>query len=306
MDTDSLDRQTSRGLVLPWGWLSLGLTVVAISALGTLAVIAKREGADTLSTIALALAVLSFAAQLIVSLAQAFNGTQQVAQADRVNADTRASLAAIRATSDALLVNQREQFSEVLRAALKIAVPAAVQDVEEAGAGGENDDSRVQVTEDSIRSLEERLSVRINEALRNIRTQADDPSINAPRPISPTLIRMTTYPTIRRGLELLELLNNLSPQESALFTKWATRTLRTVQQSSSSRPIIPNFVIRGPIDHDLNKLVELGLLTLQDHFRKGEESERRLLRLTDLGIEVASLILGEGDKPAWLEAAGRK
>jgi hypothetical protein len=49
------------GLTIPWAWLSVGLFMLAISAIGTLAVITKRTNADTLSTIALALAVLAFA-----------------------------------------------------------------------------------------------------------------------------------------------------------------------------------------------------------------------------------------------------
>lgn len=295
MDSDSLDRQTPQGLVLPWGWLSLALTIVTISALGTLAVVAKREGADTLSTIALALAVLSFSAQLIVSLAQAFNGTQQVAQADRVNADTRASLAAIRATSDALLVNQREQFSEVLHAALKIAVPAAVQDVEEAGTGGAAGDAEVQITEDAIKNLEERLSVRITEALRHVRTQSIPSS--GVRNTGQAKIRMLSYPSETRGLELLDMLNKLSPQEIAVLNKWITRTLGIVNRRNTDS--IPGIVQRGQIASDEKKLQELGLI---DIVHRG--SNEHSIRLTSLGIEMASLILQPGVKPSWLESEG--
>lgn len=70
----------SPGFKVPWGALSIGLAAIAIAYLGTLVVIASAQNIDALSTVALALAVLAFAAQLIVSLAQASAGAQQIAQ----------------------------------------------------------------------------------------------------------------------------------------------------------------------------------------------------------------------------------
>src|SRR5262245_48417207 len=101
------DKPERKGFVVPWGGLSLSLSVLALALLGTLAVVVKKESADVLSTIALALAIVSFSAQLIIALAQAYNGILQVSQADRVNADTRSSLTEIRTINSALLANQR-------------------------------------------------------------------------------------------------------------------------------------------------------------------------------------------------------
>jgi hypothetical protein len=294
MTADPSKEQRQGGLIVPWGWLSLGLTIVSIAALGTLAVIAKKQGADSLSTIALALAILSFAAQLIVALAQAYNGTLQVSQAGRVNADTRSSLAEIRATSEALLSNQREQFSEVLHAALKIAVPAAVQDVEIS----EDSESHIKDTdsgtaEDAVKNLEERLMVRLEEALRPSRTAISSPAPERHRP-SPLYDKITTFPDERRGRELVAILNQLKPQEAGLFARFAADMLNRARQGGS-----PALITRVTKD-SMRKLEELGFIKIRKMTAPAGLPERDRLTLTDLGAEVASLILGNGPEPDWL------
>jgi hypothetical protein len=295
MTTDSSQPKRQNALVLPWGWLSLGLTTVTIAALGTLAVVAKKQGADTLSTIALALAILSFAAQLIVALAQAYNGTLQVSQAGQVNADTRSSLAEIRATSQALLSNQREQFSEVLRAALKVAVPAAVQDVETAQAGGGDEGINGESAHESSQDLEDRLIVRLNEAL----SQAGTPSntlLAVDR--SPTRLygRITTYPDEDRGRELLAILKALTPQEAAIFGRLATRVMERAQRGEPARLAVKTSGLKEA----MKKLQERGLIRLRERPIEDDSMRHYWLDLTDLGVGLASLILGRGREPEWL------
>ncbi|MFI6760598.1 hypothetical protein ACIBF5_15830 [Micromonospora sp. NPDC050417] len=139
-------------LTVHWKWVSLTLAIIALTAIGVLSVIVGTNDVDTLSTIALALAVLAFAAQLIVSLAQGMAGAQQLAQAERVNADTQAALAALRATSDAMLATQREHFGQVLQAALNRAVPAAVNDLaaNKAGRVGEKATEQTEELQEAI------------------------------------------------------------------------------------------------------------------------------------------------------------
>ena len=276
------------GLVIPWGWASLILAIVAISALGTLAVIAKKQSADSLSTIALALAVLSFAAQLIITLAQGYNSVLQVAQADRVNVDTRASLVEIRATANSLLVNQRDQFSEVLRAALKSAIPAAVEDVAEI-----DDEDGVAADRDSNRQLEERLYYRLNQQLYNPRKPSVDQfAISEP---SPLYDQLRTYPTSEaRGRELAAILNDMSPSESAIFGRNSSLIRSRAEQGKDPWVTLTDT-------HGINtKLQERGLVTLEKIGKNSEGKDRFRLKLTDLGIELASLFLGSPPSPDWL------
>jgi hypothetical protein len=125
-------------------------------------VVAHKTSADLLSTVALALAVLSFAAQLIVSLAQGYSGAQQVAQVERVNTNTQSALQGLRAASDALLVTQREHFAQVLSAALRTAVPEAV---EEATSGSDGEPTRT-IDADDLARLESTLLRSLDSALR--------------------------------------------------------------------------------------------------------------------------------------------
>lgn len=105
---------------LSWPTLSIVLAILGLGSLGTLVVIVSVKDVDLLATVALALAILSFAAQLIVSMIQTESNA-------KLNGDTKAALASIRATADALLSNQSDQFNRVLGAALRL-IPAAVED----------------------------------------------------------------------------------------------------------------------------------------------------------------------------------
>jgi hypothetical protein len=288
------------GLNLAWGWLSIGLAIVAISALGALAVVAEKDSADILSTVALALAILSFSAQLIVALAQSYNGSQQIAQADQVNAATRASLAEIRATSNALLSNQREQFSEVLKAALHSAVPAAVKDVE--ATAGKDDDAEFggNGPDSTSQELEDRLIARLNEALSRPSVPSP-PAVELRRSPTPLYRRIRSYPTEPRGRELLEILEQFTPEEALVFGRWATRLMERNEQGFSRVAM----VARGAETGAINNLVEKGLFTRTARSGSSEPGvTRSWLEMTDLGAELASLLLGEGETPAWLAQKG--
>ena len=280
------------GLVLPWGWLSIGLAVVAIAALGTLAVVSKKQSADSLSTIALALAILSFSAQLIVTLAQSYNGSLQLAQADQVNADTKSSLAAIRATSDALLSNQRDQFGQVLHAALRSAVPAAVEDVSNADASKDGELSSAE-SEERVAALEDRLLVRLDEALKERSPRQVQVT---PSPKNEKYRTLRTYPPEQRGKELLRILRNLTPQESIAFTKFVTSVTEQLGRGGPGRINLFNV---GP-SNGLHSLNEKGLIRLQRLEPAEGMANRYSVRLTELGEEVASLIVGSGPEPDWL------
>ena len=102
--------------------------ILTITSLGTLAVVVKKEAADTLSTIALALAILSFSAQLSSCSLKRTMGCCKLLSRP-CECYTIASLAEIRPPVTRCFQTQTEQFGTVLHAALKIAIPAAVEDV---------------------------------------------------------------------------------------------------------------------------------------------------------------------------------
>ncbi|MEW2331494.1 hypothetical protein AB0880_27240 [Micromonospora chersina] len=99
--------------------------MIAIDALGR-SQQSSAKNVDTLSTIALALAVLAFAAQLIVSLAQGMAGAQQVAQTERINADTAVSPCCASGQQRCITNHSARTLSKVLSAMLERAAPEAV------------------------------------------------------------------------------------------------------------------------------------------------------------------------------------
>lgn len=161
------EHDRSSGFKIPWNTLAVGLGTITAASLGTLVVVASVQNVDALSTVALALAVLAFAAQLVVSLAQASAGAQQIAQAERINAATQSALADLRATSQSQLVNQKEIFSQVLRAAL----PEVAQEISEDAVSSGGD-----TREFDAAAIEVILESAINRALANYgATPAVDP-----------------------------------------------------------------------------------------------------------------------------------
>jgi hypothetical protein len=299
MITEPDQEKNKIGLTLPWGSLSLGLAVIAIAALGTLAVIARKQNADSLSTIALALAILSFSAQLIITLAQSFNGAQQLTQADQVNADTKSSLAAIRATSEALLTNQRDQFAQVLHAALRSAVPAAVEDIENSETDA-NGKETISTFEERVGALEHRLLVRIDEALADRAQNTSSASVpslpsSTARGNAEAYREFTTFPSEERGKQLLEILQNLTPQEAAEFGKIATQTAERLREGRIGR-----VLKRGEMPDTVRRLETHGFVDVRS-LGTGTPRAEYAVTLTKLGREVAGLIVGRQPIPDWLQ-----
>jgi hypothetical protein len=222
-----------------------------------------------------------------------------------VNAETRASLAEIRAASDALLSNQREQFSEVLHAALKTAVPEAVMDI--SVQDGYNDGDGTPILE----NLEDRLMVRIWDALEDAPRIGASPATNyrltaghlngdirRQRRSDPIYARLSRYPDEKRGLEILPILNNLNPQEATAFGRIATQISEKARHGEGSRLAITTS---GRPRESLRRLVELNLIRMtESSIGDSRSSSKHWIELTDLGVDVASLVLGQGSVPVWL------
>lgn len=138
-------------LTVPWRLVSVGLAVMTVAALAALVTVASINDADELSTVALALAVLAFAAQLVVSLAQGQAATRQEAENRRIASDTQAALAEIRASTAGLMTTVGTQYDRVLDAVLRT-LPAAVAEQAEDGVVIDREALRAQVEEELRRS----------------------------------------------------------------------------------------------------------------------------------------------------------
>lgn len=104
------DAETSTSdFVVSWKKVAIVSTLATLGLLATLAIVGARVGAAALSTTALSLAIIAFAAQLIVYIAQTADTSEMRRQAFEVNASTQSSLSQIRTTvekSDLMLRDQ--------------------------------------------------------------------------------------------------------------------------------------------------------------------------------------------------------
>lgn len=123
----------SDNVVIPWQRVAFAFGLVAVAALATLVVVTAVKQSDLLSTVALALAILAFAAQLAIAIVQSQAAVEQRGRLEQINGDTRALLADIRATTSGVLTTVQTHFETVLRHALGEAIPEAVGESVEGG-----------------------------------------------------------------------------------------------------------------------------------------------------------------------------
>ncbi|MDX5458613.1 hypothetical protein ACGFI5_22425 [Micromonospora tulbaghiae] len=250
---------------------------------------------DTLSTIALALAVIAFAAQLIVSLAQGMAGAQQIAQVERVNADTQSALAALRATSDALLATQKEHFGEVLRAALSKAVPEAV----ELTLSEDNDNTDSLNEERQRQQLQEEILRRVTDIVRQtpevLPRLPSQPALKNEQ--SPEYQILNSFPDEGEGREFARILKTLTPWEAQGLARIAMEARKRVQAGISAKQPARRRA-NGDWGPALTGLAEKDLLRFEH--RDAEGSDRYWMQLTEKGLGVARLMVAPGNHPLWL------
>ncbi|WFE47128.1 hypothetical protein [Verrucosispora sp. WMMD1129] len=243
---------------------------------------------DTLSTIALGLAILAFVAQLIVSLAQGMSGAQQVMQAERINADTQSALAALRATSDALLVTQREHFSKVLTAALARAVPEAVDETlaEVSGESGQ-----AEATPEQLDQLQAAILARVEDLLdRSPRFHSKNVGSRLGAP-DPLYFEFARKPDPGRVRDLMEIYQSLSPRAQSVFHSAANRAIRAAREGSRNAATHLKLLSSGTIPDAHAELQEKGLISLGE-VRQRDGAASTSYRITPLGVEVARLQSG--------------
>lgn len=165
------------------------LLCVALSSLASLAVVATVKEADALSTVALALAVLAFAAQLIVSLAQERSAASQVRDTSRINAETHALLSELRAQGASMASVQAAQFDKLLDRAI---TPAIVDAALSASTGEIDDDAR---------DSEQRVEIDPDVFAANLRTEAERSFVSSSSPTGPKDLQLATAAELEDVLE---------------------------------------------------------------------------------------------------------
>ncbi|WP_433387136.1 hypothetical protein [Micromonospora sp. KLBMP9576] len=272
------DQEAKRpGLHVPWSWLSLSLFVVSVTSLGTLSVIVSVKDVDLLSTIALALAVLAFAAQLIVSLAQAQGSAQQLTQTERVNSQTQSALAEVRSTANALLTNQSDQFNKILSALLRSATEDAVREATEASV------DTTGTPPGQVEALDpETVAELVEERVKRLLFSQSNPHRSSGPELRPYVLLSEDL-----GTKAMEVFHRIGPEALLVFT---TMVVRNGVESNS-------IIITRPEMVEIPALQELTDARLIRSM--GSLKTRERYTLTATGKLLASLILGDNFRNAW-------
>ncbi|WP_146766759.1 hypothetical protein [Micromonospora noduli] len=234
-----------------------------------------------LSTIALALAVLAFAAQLIVSLAQAQGSAQQLTQTERVNSETQSALAEVRSTANALLTNQSDQFNKVLSALLRSATEDAVREVAEAASSGPTGQAAPQAESIDPEAVAERVEIRVRQLLAN-HQQGDG--------VGRSKVFDRDRAPLPEGLgrTAVRLFRELDPNAVLLFTSIVYGMRRR-----NARHFMAGTSIRS--SEIFNTLMSLDLFVFTGTTMKSDPQ----IALSPTGSMVADLIFGSHHVAAW-------
>lgn len=327
------ERAPSAVLTVRWSVVALAMGILALGALGTLTAIVSIKDVDTLSTVALALAVVSFAAQLIVTMAQAHQSAQ-------VNGETRAALGEMRANTDSLLSNQTDQYDMLLRALVGKA-PAVVEDavadveavVQESGADAAADEGMSDSTRSQrVSLLEDALQTRLTAAIaESIAASAADPTSRA---LADYLTRskrqhlsaiqdndeittrrdrerraranhrnewnalMAKYPSREEGEPVAEKLRSLSPRAIRMLSGQIASAARMAAELGTMTALAPEV---DPTDISnvaaLRQLSDAGFIDISPL----NTSE---FRMTPRGLIALRILNAEGERPTWAHSLG--
>lgn len=273
--------------------LTLTLTAVALSLLGALVVVATVSKADSLSTVALVLAVLAFGAQLIVTAAQSASANEQYRQVTRLYEDTRGVLQRIRAQSKMLLANQSEQFNKILDHVLS---PSAIESAVAEARGTADDDESPSPESTSTADASEIAKLLRAEAERALDRDrpARDRGLNA----STDRRELRRFPREEEGKEVAVRFGKLSEE--------AKDYLRAVAERATKSPDIPLHIgqlLNGDIASQpafMHELAKAGFVELEPYRRQGVTRTGR--KLTDDALVAVRFFTGHGVVPDYLRS----
>ncbi|MGA3486383.1 hypothetical protein ACK8GG_00015 [Micromonosporaceae bacterium DT55] len=273
-------RQPSATVTLKWSVVAFASSSVALSAIGTLVVIAWYKNVDGLSTIALLLAILAFILQIVVFIAQSWTSGQQMVQSQAINADTRALLGELRESTNNTNQMLNQQYDKMLNRFLFTAEKTVG-----ASAGGAD---RI-----DFEKLRERLQENLSQVRAEVMHAPTTPYRAAPRTPSAQQKRISrrlqTLPKDPSALDShLEILEKLSPA--------ALAALRDLGRDFITSTRSGTYV--GYPEEWMDKASELYESDL------GRESVspdgEPIIVLTSLGLDVARIVVSNEDGPEGL------
>lgn len=269
--------QPSPNMTLSWQWVTYVVTLIALSLGATLTIVVSTKDVDLLSTVALALAILAFVAQLLVYVADSASDIRQSQQNLQINAQTKEVLTELQTRTQGSESIMKDQFDRVLKYVLREEMSVAAG--HESGGTGLIEPSE-QLPMSS--SPEAWLTSSVRRAL-------------TPNPSDATLRKVWVYPTGREAAELVQALADRSPLAIAWFASIAE--LEIISRRLGIEPLGMNLGDHTPFT---DELVKAGLV-LKGHDAQGVKRAS----LTDRGREVMRAYRGFGRVPDEILLANR-
>lgn len=245
--------------------------LVAIASLAALAIVASIDDADALSTVALALAILAFVVQIMIFIAQAWSGGQQLSQSHELNAGTMAALSELRTRASGTEQILARQVDTAMRFAFER--------------------SQVELRKRDLPP--DQAAEELEDALPDELPVARPEVSNTDRRI---LERLFSFPTPEEAEDLLPHFVNLSPLAGS-----SLRFMAQDERDSRLTGVDPGV---GAKSWDSPGVVELRREGLIERASDAEdEDDEPWVRLTPRGREVARFVLAPGPLPDYLRDA---
>jgi hypothetical protein len=274
-DAEDYGGEHNDRFVLPPKGTAIAAGLFALICLTALVIVTAAEGADGLSTVALALAVLAFIVQIIVFIYQSQTAHQQMLQSGQVYTDTRALLTEVRTAANSTEALVREQFRDLVK---------ALMDSSKDGKGvNERLLAEALSREGAQRPLpaqEQRaVAARGQERVRTDRMRR----LEAIRPLR-------TFPEEEEGKKVLSVMAELSGAARSRLVDLLKDEIQMYEQGSRSRLGLPI----DPVDEELEArdLSHTGRIRISG-------DDLVVSRLTDTGRVAARLLFAIGDIPAY-------
>jgi hypothetical protein len=265
--------------------IAIGAGAVAAGAITALVVIAAVRKVETLTTVALALAIVAFVTQILLFIAQTWSS-------GHLNAETMGFLSELRTRSqgtEALLNKQIDKLTDDLMAR-GAAARKETRDPEL---------TRERVRRDVAAALgSSELTAMSQEGA--FRRHPLNPR-NLPRPqLEPLAELVATFPTEDEARALLPILRALSPSAVGELMRFG-RDLQDVYMQESG---VPGFPADEPSSEQQKELLDKGLLEDITSLGQGNPlgDGKPWLVLTEKGRDVARLGVGRGPIPTYLRS----
>jgi hypothetical protein len=269
--------------------VAIAATVFGFSCLVVLVISTTIDNADSLATVALALAILAFTMQLIVFVAEEAAGREQSRRNEELHGLMRGVLAEIREKASGTQADVRMINEKLLESFLAKSLSDA-----KAAPGGINYEQLAGEVS-AVLQLEQ-------PAFQDAATrQAPAPTLPYP-PRRPTpddaqiLAQLETYPRPDEVGQTLKILQSLASKSRRRLCQFGEDELRSRTPGSPYDP--------GLSDLYTEELTERGLIEPVDGYVTSVDGSP-IMHLTDLGRETARLLTARGKPPAYLEELDR-